>query len=133
MKSLILQTVARNLLVIMLVFSLWVLLRGHNAPGGGFIAGLLAAAAMTLYLLAYGVSALQRLIILPSLIWTGLGFMLMMLSGLWGMLAEQAFLQGVWMEGPLSLINSTLLFDTGIYLSICFALLTLLIALEISQ
>ncbi|MCC5792653.1 MAG: Na(+)/H(+) antiporter subunit B [Legionellaceae bacterium] len=133
MNSLILQTVARNLLRIMLLFSLWVLLRGHNAPGGGFIAGLLAAAAMALYLLAYGIEAVQKLIIFSSLWWAALGLFLMVLSGIWGMLVQQTFLKGVWLKGMPEFVNSPLLFDIGVYLCVGFAVLTILIALEKSQ
>ena len=50
--SLILRTSARALLVLLLLFSIFELIRGHNEPGGGFIGGLLAAAAIALYALA---------------------------------------------------------------------------------
>ena len=39
----------------MLVFSIFVLLRGHNEPGGGFIGGLIAASAFAIYGIAFGV------------------------------------------------------------------------------
>ena len=43
----------------MLVFSVFVLLRGHNEPGGGFIGGLIAAAAIAVYGIASGVGAVR--------------------------------------------------------------------------
>ena len=57
MYSLILQIAARNLLPILVIYSILILLRGHNAPGGGFIGGLLAAAGFILYAIAFGVEA----------------------------------------------------------------------------
>jgi multicomponent Na+:H+ antiporter subunit B len=55
MTSLILQTAARMLVAVMLLFSIFLLLRGHDEPGGGFIGGLVAAAAVPLYSLAFDV------------------------------------------------------------------------------
>src|SRR5690606_17143105 len=109
------------------------LLRGHNAPGGGFIAGLLAASALALYLLAYGVDALLRLVMWHPLRWAAFGLLLMLASGLWGLLGAAAFLQSVWPQGVLALVESRLLFDAGVYLSVCFAVMTLLLSLEMSQ
>ena len=53
MNSLIFRTIAPLLTAVMLVFSVFVLLRGHNEPGGGFIGGLIAASALTIYCLLY--------------------------------------------------------------------------------
>jgi multicomponent K+:H+ antiporter subunit A len=52
MISLILSTVSWLVLPVMLVFSFHLMLRGHNLPGGGFIAGLMTAAAIVLQYLA---------------------------------------------------------------------------------
>ena len=60
MKPLILPTAARFLLPLLLLFSAFLLLRGHNAPGGGFAAGLVAAAAFALYAIATDVRAARR-------------------------------------------------------------------------
>ncbi|MFH1085957.1 MAG: MnhB domain-containing protein, partial [Chloroflexota bacterium] len=57
MTSLILRTMARYLLPLSLMFSIFLFLRGHNEPGGGFVAGLVAAAAFALYAIAYGSAA----------------------------------------------------------------------------
>ena len=54
MQSMILSTATRYLLPLLLMFSIFLLLRGHNEPGGGFAGGLVAAAALALYALALG-------------------------------------------------------------------------------
>ena len=54
MNTLIFRTAAPLIVIVMLVFSVFVLLRGHNEPGGGFIAGLIAAAAIAVYGMATG-------------------------------------------------------------------------------
>ena len=60
--TIILNTAARFLMPLQLMFSIFLLLRGHDEPGGGFIAGLVAAGAFTLYLFAFGVSATKEVL-----------------------------------------------------------------------
>ena len=56
-NSPIFRTAARLLMPLLLLFSVFLLLRGHNEPGGGFVGGLVAAAAFALYAIAFGVQA----------------------------------------------------------------------------
>ena len=60
MTSLILSTAARYLLPLLLLFSFFILIRGHNEPGGGFIGGLVAAAAFALNAIAFDVGSTRR-------------------------------------------------------------------------
>ncbi len=57
MNTLIFRTIAPLLVVVMLVFSVFITLRGHNEPGGGFIGGLIAASAIAIYGMAAGPQA----------------------------------------------------------------------------
>ena len=79
--SLILRTSTRALLVLLLLFSIFELLRGHNEPGGGFIGGLLAAAAIALYGLAFGVDAARALLRVPPLTVAGAGLLVAAAAG----------------------------------------------------
>ena len=54
MQSLILTTTTRLLAALLIVFSVYALLRGHNLPGGGFIAGLIVAIALLMQAIASG-------------------------------------------------------------------------------
>lgn len=54
MNTLIFRTVAPVITSLMLLFSVFVLLRGHNEPGGGFIGGLIAVSALAVYGIAFG-------------------------------------------------------------------------------
>ena len=56
MNSLIFRTAAPVIASIMLLFSVIILLRGHNEPGGGFLAGLIGASAIAVLGMAYGVA-----------------------------------------------------------------------------
>ncbi|MEO5343747.1 MAG: Na(+)/H(+) antiporter subunit B, partial [Gammaproteobacteria bacterium SHHR-1] len=83
---------ARPLYWLLFAASLWVLLRGHNAPGGGFIGGLLAVAASSWLASLQGVAAAQRLQGLAPLPLAMLGVLLALVSGLAGPLFGQPYL-----------------------------------------
>ena len=92
MRSIILQKVAQAVLPVIALFAVYLLLRGHNAPGGGFIAGLVTASATILIALAYGADwARERLapIILPSFF---LGLPIAALSGMIAIFMGEPFL-----------------------------------------
>jgi multisubunit Na+/H+ antiporter MnhB subunit len=74
MSSLILRTGMRLILPLMLLFGAYMALKGHNAPGGGFIGGLIVAVALATYRMAYGAQALHTAVpIHPRiLVFTGL-------------------------------------------------------------
>jgi multisubunit Na+/H+ antiporter MnhB subunit len=62
MRTVIFRSIAPYLTSLMLLFSIFVLLRGHNEPGGGFIGGLIAASALAIYGIACGVAPVRRAI-----------------------------------------------------------------------
>jgi len=136
MNSLILNTATRVLVALMLLFSAYMLLRGHNEPGSGFIGGLIAAIGFALYAIAHGTEATRRALrIDPALIaMAGLGIAL--LSGLLPALAGDSLFTGLWwfvgsdQDSKGLPISTVLLFDIGVYLSVVGALLTLVLALE---
>jgi len=121
MRSLILLVVAQGILPVTTVFAVYLLLRGHNEPGGGFIAGLVTVGAIVLRGLAFGERetsdrlngllrhaiplglALAMVSAAPAVLWGGAYF-----THIHGSLALPGF-------GPLAL-STTLLFDIGVYL-----------------
>lgn len=119
MKSLILITASRFLFPLMLLFSVFLLLRGHNAPGGGFVGGLVAAAAVALHALAHGVATTRALVPLRpmGLLASGLGCAVG--SGLVAWVVGRPYLTGLWLGAPvpvLGKVGTPLLFDLGVYL-----------------
>ncbi|MGF1660511.1 MAG: MnhB domain-containing protein [Rubrimonas sp.] len=131
MNSLILTAATRFLTPLILAFSVFLLLRGHNAPGGGFIGGLLAAIALCLYAKAEGVAAARAALQAGPEAVAMAGVGLALAAGLWGLAAGEGFLGGVW---PLKeagvAVGSILLFDTGVYLVVVGAVGALFFALE---
>ncbi|HEX7154818.1 MAG TPA: Na+/H+ antiporter subunit B [Thermoanaerobaculia bacterium] len=117
MTSLILRTAARYLVPLLLLFSIFTLLRGHNLPGGGFAGGLLAATAVALYIFAWDAADAKRAIPIDSHLVIGIGLAIVIASGLGGMLAGDPFLTGKWAAiGKDTAIGTPLLFDVGVYL-----------------
>lgn len=131
MHTIIFQITSKFLLVLMLIFSFWALFRGHNAPGGGFVAGLITSSAFALYLMAFGKRRLRK--ILPvrfSVLLCG-GLLLVLTSGLMGWFRGMPFLTGSWCCPFMDVfLGSPLLFDVGVYLVITASILMLLVALE---
>jgi multicomponent Na+:H+ antiporter subunit B len=134
MRSLILRTVAPLIVGLMVLFSIFVLLRGHNEPGGGFIGGLIAVAALSIYGIAFGVETVRRAIVFHPLAIAGAGLMLSTLSGLVSMVFHVPFMTGLWIypvilgeEVPLS---SVMTFDIGVYLVVVGAVTSVALSLE---
>jgi len=134
MKSLILRTVAPLLIALMLMFSIFVLLRGHNEPGGGFIGGLIAVAALAIHGIANGVETVRRAIVFDPLAIAGSGLFLATLAGLISLWLQVPFMTGIWIEpsllGQSVPLSSVMLFDTGVYLVVVGALTGVVLALE---
>ena len=125
MNSLILRATSRLILPAALIFSVYVLLRGHNAPGGGFIGGLIAAAGIAVHALPRGRDGLERLLRASPKAYIGAGLALAILSGLPALFAAEPFLTHRWFLLDFG-IGTTLLFDVGVYLVVIGAVLTFL-------
>ena len=134
MSTVIFRTIAPILAAIMVVFSVFVLLRGHNEPGGGFIGGLIAAAAVALYGIAVGVAEVRRAIKIDPLALAGFGVLLASFSGLVSIAYEVPFLTGLWtiftFEGTEIAISSPMFFDIGVYFVVLGTLAAVALALE---
>jgi multicomponent Na+:H+ antiporter subunit B len=132
--SLILRTATRLLLSLMLLFSFFILLRGHNEPGGGFIGGLIAASALAIYGIAYGVAAVRRAIRFHPMAIAGFGLFIATLSGFVSVFAGVPSMTGLWIypslfgvEVPLATVIS---FDIGVYFVVVGAIAGIALALE---
>lgn len=134
MSTVILRTVAPFLSALMVLFSLFVLLRGHNEPGGGFIGGLIAASAFAIYGIAYGVAPVRRALYFHPNALAGFGLLLSGVSGAVPALFGQAYLTGAWYTptvfGVQLPLSNILLFDIGVYLVVVGSVASIALALE---
>lgn len=119
MNSVILTTTTRFLFAVLLLFSVFLLLRGHNEPGGGFSGGLVAAASFALYAIACGVKESRQLLRVDPRTLIGSGLLTAVLAGMVGFALGKPFLSGVWDDTPIPVIGklgTPLIFDVGVYL-----------------
>lgn len=134
MGSLILRTAARLLLPLMLLFSLFLLLRGHNDPGGGFVGGLVAAAAFVLFSIAYDVSAARQALRFDPRSLLAAGLLVALLSGLASLLFGKPIMTGLWGFYETSglgaqHVGTPMVFDCGVYLAVLGVALTIFFTL----
>lgn len=133
MKSLILRTASRYLMVLLVLFSVFILFRGHNEPGGGFVGGLLIAGAFALYALAYKAEAARRLLRFDPRSIIGVGLVTSAVSGLAAVWHGQPFLTGLWLPYRipfLGKLGTVFFFDLGVYLVVLGTTLLILFTLE---
>ena len=112
--STIFRTAARLLMPLLLLFSVFLLLRGHNQPGGGFVGGLVAAAAFALYAIAFGVSRARQALLVTPLTLLGAGLLTALVSGVPAVLRGQPFMTAQWVLDPVA-IGTPALFDIGVF------------------
>lgn len=119
-RSVIVDTTERVVFHSALVLSLYFLFAGHNQPGGGFVGGLVAAAAFALVYVAGGIAAVRSLSRVPPMIVLGCGLTLSAGTAI----APLVLGDGVLESGHLSAdlpglghikVATTLLFDVGVY------------------
>ena len=133
MTSSILQTAVRLLIPLLLLFAVFLTLRGHHQPGGGFVGGLVVAASFVLYSIAFSVDAARRaLLVRPSTL-LGTGLLVALVSGLPAVLAGQPFMTAIWTTIPTGLttlaVGTPLVFDVGVCLAVIGVVLTIVFTL----
>lgn len=133
MNSIALQLAARYLRPVFLIFSIYVLFKGHNAPGGGFIGGLLASSGILFYAFAHGVEKAYGAAYLKPKTFLTVGLTLVLISVIAGFLSSEAILTGLWTKINLGIthlkVGTPLLFDTGIYFLVVGAMLTITLSI----
>ncbi|MCR9139018.1 MAG: Na+/H+ antiporter subunit B [Alphaproteobacteria bacterium] len=134
MRTLIFSTVAPYLTSLMVVFSIFVLLRGHNEPGGGFIGGLIAASAFAIYGIACGVSPVRRALYFHPMGLAGFGLLVGTLAGVLSVFFGVPFMTGLWAYVPLFgdtvALSTVLMFDIGVYFVVVGSITSIALALE---
>jgi multicomponent K+:H+ antiporter subunit A len=130
-----LRVAARVLLPLALVVALYIFMRGHNQPGGGFIAGLITAVTLVLQYMANGQSRAEALLRARGgrrfVVWIGVGLGVAALTGLGALVFGQPFLTSAHGQPRLPVLGelplaTAALFDLGVYITVVGAtLLTL--------
>ncbi len=131
--SIILRTSAPLLLWVPIVVSLYILVRGHNDPGGGFLGGLMAAAGILFYVIARGAGAARRVMRISPIALCGAGVLVATASGLPSLVDPAVgYLTHLWWLPDIGFefaIGTALVFDVGVYLTVVGSIAAFLLAL----
>ncbi|WP_079529999.1 Na(+)/H(+) antiporter subunit B [Halobacillus hunanensis] len=132
-NDLILRTTTSLIAFILFGFSAYLFFAGHNAPGGGFIGGLMAAAALVLMYMAYGLKAMEKVIRVNFRYMIFTGLLIAVATGVGSFIFGEPFLSHTFAYFQLPVLGRTelataLLFDLGVYLTVIGISMTIILA-----
>ena len=133
-NTMILHSAALLIMPLQLMFSVFLLFRGHDEPGGGFIGGLVAAGAFVLYAFAFGAVATRRTLRVDPRDLLAAGLLLGLVSTIPALLYGQPMLTAHWWDMPLPggdylKLSTPLIFDIGVYLAVLGTIMTFVVGL----
>jgi multicomponent Na+:H+ antiporter subunit B len=127
----LLRTTAPLLVGLLAMLSIFLLLRAHHAPGGGFAAGLILAGAVAVQLLAHGPQRARRTLHVHPRTLVGVGVAIAALAACIGPAVGDPLLTPV--PGPyipgLTELGSVMVFDIGVYLIVAGTAVAVMFAL----
>jgi multicomponent Na+:H+ antiporter subunit B len=131
MNTMILRETTRRLVPLILVVSVFLLLRGHEHPGGGFVGGLVASIAFSLYAFVFGPRAARGMLRADPRVVGAAGLAVAIASGFVGSIGGAApFLTGQWGTLAGLKIGTPVMFDVGVYLVVVGVVLTFVIGIK---
>ena len=133
MKTLIFKTASEYLLPILILFSIFILLRGHYLPGGGFVGGLIASIAFVIHSFANGLEQTRNIIKFHPGLLIPIGLGIALISGVAPLFIGHSFMTGLWLEDPIpviGMIGTALIFDTGVYFVVIGITLTIIFTIS---
>ena len=131
-RSVVLSETVNGITPVLLLFSIFLTLRGHNAPGGGFAGGLVMGSAVILRYLASGPKGVRSLRIDPIAL-IGAGLALALTVGLTSLAVGGSFLESaIWkfdvpVVGTLKIVSSSL-FDIGVHILVVGVVMAVIVA-----
>jgi multisubunit Na+/H+ antiporter MnhB subunit len=126
-SSPILRVIARYAVPLTLLVAARIFLQGHDLPGGGFVAGVLVAAAGAMYMLAFGTATLGRVAWWRMSV---LGLLLSLVTGTVPLLRGRAYMDNVILHVGGFHLPSATFFDLGILLIVTGTLMTIFVELS---
>lgn len=133
-NDMMLQTLTRLIILIVLAFSIYLLLAGHNNTGGGFIGGLMTASAVLILYVAFDIKTIKKVIPIDFVKIIGVGLLLASLTGVASMLLGYPFLKQFFDYFSLPILGeveltTALPFDLGVYLVVVGSALTIILTI----
>ncbi len=118
MRTLILSTLLKALTPLFIGFALYMFFRGHDNPGGGFIAGLIASIPLMIHTMVFGARSTRRRFRLRPRLVAALGLLLALVSGMFSVVKGKAFMTPLWIEQKIPLVGKVgtpIFFDAGVF------------------
>jgi multisubunit Na+/H+ antiporter MnhB subunit len=131
----VLRTSTRFAVPITVVISLVIFWQGHNLPGGGFVAGVMAASAGAMHLLAFGVAGAARV---PWWRMSVVGLLITVVTGTVPLLGGFTYMDHGILDFRLPLLGhlhvpTATFFDLGVYLVVLGTLMTIFVELGLEE
>lgn len=129
----ILKTATNYLIPLLLMFSVFVLLRGHYLSGGGFVGGLIASIAFVLHSFAHTTKETLKLFSFTPKTLIPIGLSVSIISAILPAFSGTPIMTGLWLDTPIAVIGSigtALFFDIGVYLVVIGVTLTILFTIK---
>jgi multicomponent Na+:H+ antiporter subunit B len=134
MNTVIFRTLSPVVTGLILVFAVFVTLRGHNEPGGGFIGGLIATSGFAIYGLSHGVARVRQALWVHPMVYSGFGLALAGGAGVLSAPFGRHFLTGLWTSvdvlGVEVALSTPLFFDLGVFFVVTGTITSVALALE---
>ncbi|WP_027963277.1 Na(+)/H(+) antiporter subunit B [Halalkalibacillus halophilus] len=133
-NDLILKTLTQLIAFLLLGFSIYLFFAGHNAPGGGFIGGLMTASAIILMYITYGIEKIQQILPINYITMFIAGLMIATLSGVGAIMFGVPFLSQTFGYFDIPFFGETelataLIFDLGVYLAVVGVTMTIILTI----
>lgn len=137
-NDLILKTTTTIIAFVILAFSFYLLMAGHNSPGGGFVGGLMTSGAIVLMYISYGFGTMQRILKVNFRTLIPLGMLLAAVTGIVPIFLDQPFLDHTFDYFHLPILGKTELatatiFDLGVYLTVVGVTMTIMLSIANDQ
>ncbi len=133
-NDIILRTTTTLIAFILFGFSIYLFLAGHNAPGGGFIGGLMTSAAIVLMYMAYGFQSMQKVLPVNYRYLIPVGLLIALTTGMGSFVFGQPFLSHTFAYFHLPVLGRTelataLMFDLGVYITVIGVTMTIILSI----
>jgi multicomponent Na+:H+ antiporter subunit B len=133
-NDIILKTATTVIVFVILAFAIFLFIAGHNAPGGGFVGGLVTSGALILLYIAYGFETMERVIKINYRILLAIGLATAVLTGLGSFLFGVPFLSETFGHFHLPIFGdvelaTAMIFDLGVYLTVVGVTMTIMLSI----
>jgi multisubunit Na+/H+ antiporter MnhB subunit len=125
MNTVIFRTSSKILVPLSLVFAMFIYFKGHQAPGGGFVGGLVASVALIIHRMSHGSRSMNRMLPVPERIMIAVGLLLAVCTGIGSLFFGLPFFTSAHGDWRLPAINgqatnfawaTVIIFDFGVFL-----------------